>query len=721
MAPVSGPRYQDRDELTRGGIVNIISYWPASQRTRWYDARICLGETKTDTLNHFDLCDSFKMLCRAEYGGTCQLHIAAKNYARNYSYTARIHQNRRITYERALRNLTVLMFSHFVHQLENSASLEGHRTLIVHECLQVAAALGRYHRWQCWVNLQEISSENADWNKIPKVAKDDFRHKYSPALTLLGNTQNPVFAHPKLLGHCYDNVYYNGRFIGNLPARGKLPTEEQSMKVYTQEYQEVVAWVENSIDLTEESPSYSVVPTSLVNLDIVLPHSLFWERRGLPEIPPGRNLELREYKMDGARGLIDLDWSQRTPIFHPDDIDHDPRFTQYPFQEGDDIEDDDEEEMEVESQPSGRAGDASMAPPSNTRRIYQCLPATYSFESAQTPGSPWSTHIDTDTAMEMGGLSMAPGGPDLCHVTPRASIPLATKRAMSTPELATTVARGVVAAAMEILERFTWPPQVNEADRPPVDLAADAAIRERFQRCLAATPRAMPTGQAATGRTSAFDQLGHCTPTSQEESKCAPRPEMTPHKIERGWQPHKDQETQRAVSEKCRSQSRPRDEADPKKGRTESEGKSSKIQVGIDWTITGIEKPVSKLDSRPLSSKLNVSGTSVKSTVAKESQKHGSGSRTRTDLSRTPNAQLGDPEKREIKDKPHRWIEARVRRLDPAGYMEEINSLQYFGRNAGCFALQIVAIADWGRKYMDVGFRYPIPMFPQFLFTPVTD
>ena len=277
MAPVSGPRYRDRNELTRGGIVNVVSYWPASQRTRWYDARICLGETWTNTLNHFDLCYSFKMLCQAEYGGTHQLHIAAKNYARNYTYTTGIHQNWQITYERALRNLTVLMFSHLVHQLENSRSLEGHLTLIVHECLQVAAALGWYHRWQCWVNLQEISSENADWNKIPKVTKDDFRHKYSPALTLLGNTQNLAFAHLKLLGHCYDNVYYNGRFIGDLPARGKPPTEEQSKKVYTQEYQKVVARVENSIDLMEESPSYSVVPTSLVNPDIVLPHSLFRE------------------------------------------------------------------------------------------------------------------------------------------------------------------------------------------------------------------------------------------------------------------------------------------------------------------------------------------------------------------------------------------------------------------------------------------------------------
>ena len=98
--------------------------------------------------------------------------------------------------------------------------------------------------------------------------------------------------------------------------------------------------------------------------------------------------------------------------------------------------------------------------------------------------------------------------------------------------------------------------------------------------------------------------------------------------------------------------------------------------------------------------------------MAKESQKHASAPWTKTDLSHTPNAQLSNLEKRKIEEKPHRWIEARVRHLDLAGYMEEINSLRCFGRNAGCFALQIVAIADWGRKYTDVGFRFPIPTFP---------
>ena len=56
MAPVSGPRFRDHNELTGEGINGIISYWPASQTTRWHDAHICLGETRTDALNRFDLC-----------------------------------------------------------------------------------------------------------------------------------------------------------------------------------------------------------------------------------------------------------------------------------------------------------------------------------------------------------------------------------------------------------------------------------------------------------------------------------------------------------------------------------------------------------------------------------------------------------------------------------------------------------------------------------------
>ena len=84
--------------------------------------------------------------------------------------------------------------------------------------------------------------------------------------------------------------------------RGRAPDSEERTKfIYDQEYEELVHRLENMLDLTLESPSYSMVPPSLVNPDIVLPHHEFRKRRGLPELPPGRRPKQREYSMDGAR------------------------------------------------------------------------------------------------------------------------------------------------------------------------------------------------------------------------------------------------------------------------------------------------------------------------------------------------------------------------------------------------------------------------------------
>ena len=220
--------------------------------------------------------------------------------------------------------------------------------------------------------------------------------------------------------------------MGDLPARGRFPhSEERTKLIYDQEYEELVHRLENMLDLTLESPSYSMVLTSLINPDIVLPHQEFRKHHRLPELPLGRGPEQREYTMDGARRLVDLDWYQRTPIFHPDDIDWDPQFNQYPYLE-DDLDYDDEEEMETDYQNAlpGGTDDAHMAPPASAGRHCYCPPATYSMQmtQGQTLGSPRSTHTDTDTAMEMGGLSMAPGGPDTRRVPPRA-------KALTAPDL----------------------------------------------------------------------------------------------------------------------------------------------------------------------------------------------------------------------------------------------------------------------------------------------
>ena len=73
----------------------------------------------------------------------------------------------------------------------------------------------------------------------------------------------------------------------------------------------MVAWVENTLDLTDESPTYPLVRTSLCNPEIVLHLRLFQEHCGLPELPPCHMAEPREYELGGTRGLIDLSWSQQ--------------------------------------------------------------------------------------------------------------------------------------------------------------------------------------------------------------------------------------------------------------------------------------------------------------------------------------------------------------------------------------------------------------------------
>ena len=68
---------------------------------------------------------------------------------------------------------------------------------------------------------------------------------------------------------------------------------------------------------------------------------------------------------DGAQGLVDISWEQWVPSIQLDDVDKDPLYNQYPYQEADDY-DDKEEEMEIDYQMPGNAGDTRMAAPTST-------------------------------------------------------------------------------------------------------------------------------------------------------------------------------------------------------------------------------------------------------------------------------------------------------------------------------------------------------------------
>ena len=210
---------------------------------------------------------------------------------------------------------------------------------------------------------------------------------------------------------------------------------------------------------------------------------------------------------------------------------------------------------------------------------------------------------------------------------------------------------------------------------------------------------------------------------------------MTPWKVDRGHQSSRmaSSEPPRSTSQKRQSQSRLRDEGELKKDHTENEGQSSKVQVRIDWSTTGIQKPISKLDPRHPSFKPDPSGVSkdqqprVKSTVvSKASQKQSSTHSAPPRFQEQSEGQGGrtskktsgptDPEKVELRDKLYDWIVARIHWLDPKGYVEEIHSFRHFHRNSKSFALEIITITDWGCKCFDVSLQFPLPIFPHYLF-----
>ena len=451
---------------------------------------------------------------------------------------------------------------------------------MVHECLTIASALGHFHQWQRWVELGD--RDKREWTKVPVVNKGDFCYKYSMALILMGSVQHPAYSHPKMLGCYFDNVYHQGHFIGDLPALGKNPTEAQTKRVYDQEYEEVIARIENSLDLSLQGMVYQMIPTSLLNPKIVLPPKVFREREGLPEVPLDCIPQPLYYMFDGAQGLVDLSWEQWVPLIQPDDVNKDPLYNQYPYEEADDYHDK-EEEMEIDDRMLGNAGDTRLATPTGTQHPYHRPPASYTTYSDQAPGSPRSIHMDTDMALEFNTL----------QVVARNVPPQGPAKELTAPDLVNHLTKVMANAATEVIDGLACP--------LPVTDATDATLQERFMQRRAAAQHSGTT-PAATGQVSVFDWLAHRQQSPQMEDTWQTRLEMMPWKVteqgrqlERGQEPGRStsrvpQESGQSTSQKRHSQSHPQDKADSKKGRTEdgtSQGR--KVQIGIDWANTGIQ------------------------------------------------------------------------------------------------------------------------------------
>ena len=328
MAP--GACGESSSASINGTFATLIGYHPVTPRKSWHHcAMLCLGEGSTQArLKCLDLHCSFEALVNAEYGGRVHLDFAARNYMENVRREETGITG--LTYEWALRNLIVVMYSHYVDLFHCHTSTAGHRMVLAYNCLEVAAKLGRYHRA---IRRLRPGEQLPDWIPTLEVPARDPWLDYVDAFTLFGDAMHPAFGHPKVLARAYDHVYYEGREIGNLPLRGKKSVD-QSATVYRAEYAQIV-YRFSTLTRIDCEKFVQPMPTSLVHPEMVYPNK--WYEAYCLKVPESGPVAWYEpvssYEMDGLWLRINLRPGTEVPVYPEVEVDANPSFNEYPAQE----------------------------------------------------------------------------------------------------------------------------------------------------------------------------------------------------------------------------------------------------------------------------------------------------------------------------------------------------------------------------------------------------
>ena len=106
----------------------------------------CLGETR----HYFKRCDlfhSFHAVVEVQFGGLVRLDRAANNYKDNLNSLYR-HPDLTLTIDKALRNIIVSAYSHYIDSWPMNGACVGHRAILMRSILQFAMHYGQYRHCQ---------------------------------------------------------------------------------------------------------------------------------------------------------------------------------------------------------------------------------------------------------------------------------------------------------------------------------------------------------------------------------------------------------------------------------------------------------------------------------------------------------------------------------------------------------------------------------------------
>ena len=245
-----------------------------------FNVPFCLGKTR----HYFKRCDlfhSFHAVVEVQFGGLVRLDRAANNYKENLNSLYR-HPDLTLTIDKALRNIIVSAYSHYIDSWPMNGACVGHRAILMRSMLQFAMHYGRYRRRQRHLAKDrkrkglpssapmpsvDIAALLDDEEENLKLRQINVTHV--SIMDLLGDPGNPLYAEPHSMAEHYDAMLVGARALGDLPERTRCRDSSATARVHEDEAQQVCQKILRCLDMRVMDGNL-IVPTCLRTPTLIL-------------------------------------------------------------------------------------------------------------------------------------------------------------------------------------------------------------------------------------------------------------------------------------------------------------------------------------------------------------------------------------------------------------------------------------------------------------------
>ena len=250
-----------------------------------FNVPFCLGKTR----HYFKRCDlfhSFHAVVEVQFGGLVRLDRTANNYKENLNSLYR-HPDLTLTIDKALRNIIVSAYSHYIDSWPMNGACVGHHTILIRSMLQFAMHYGRYRRRQrhlckdrrrkdlpllAPMPSMDIATLLDDKEENLRLRQINVAHV--SIMDLLGDPGNPLYAEPHSMAEHYDAMLVGARALDDLPQRTHCRDSSMTARVHDDEAQQVCQKILRCLDMRVMDGDL-IVPTCLRTPTLILPARRF--------------------------------------------------------------------------------------------------------------------------------------------------------------------------------------------------------------------------------------------------------------------------------------------------------------------------------------------------------------------------------------------------------------------------------------------------------------